>query len=83
MPLVISEYRVIHTYCRAFGSGAVTTCFYEQGLSRLRFEHPTFRLRGERSKRMRHRRSRGYVKLGYKVRDPSEEHMHYYVIDLG
>ena len=26
--------------------GAVTTCFYDLGLSQLGFEHPTFRLRG-------------------------------------
>ena len=39
----------IHTYCRAFRSGAVTTCFYDLliGLWRLGFEHPTFR--GERA----------------------------------
>ena len=35
-----------YTYCRAFG--AVTTCFYDVGLSLLGFEHPTFRLRGHR-----------------------------------
>ena len=29
---------------------SLATCFYDLGLSRLRFEHPTFRLRGERSK---------------------------------
>ena len=32
-------------YCRAFGSGAVTIFFYDLGLSRMGFEHPTFRLR--------------------------------------
>ena len=26
-----------HTCCRTFGSGAVTTCFYELGLSRMGF----------------------------------------------
>ena len=31
-----------------FGSGAVTTCVHDLGLPRLGFEHPTFRLRGER-----------------------------------
>ena len=36
-----------HTYCRAFGSGAVTTYFYELSLSRLGFEHPTSSFRGE------------------------------------
>ena len=37
------------------GSRAVTTCFYDLGLSRLGFKHPSFRLRGERSNPMRHR----------------------------
>ena len=32
------------------------TCFYNLGLPRLRFEHPLFRLRGERSNPLRHRR---------------------------
>ena len=31
-----------YTYLRVFGSGAVTTCFYDMGLSLLGFEHPTF-----------------------------------------
>ena len=34
----------------------VTTCFSVLGLSRMGFEHPTFRLRGERSNPLRHRR---------------------------
>ena len=46
-----------YTYCRAFG--AVTTCFYDVGLSLLGFEHPTFRLRGHRC--VRHSR-RGTLK---------------------
>ena len=46
-----------HICCRAFSSGAVTTCFYDLHLSRLGFEHPTFRLRGQRSNPLRHRRS--------------------------
>ena len=44
------------TYCRALGSAAVTTCFYDLVLSRLGFEHQTFRLRGQRSNPLRHRR---------------------------
>ena len=32
-------------YCRAFSSGAVTTCFYDLGLSGLGLDHLTFRLR--------------------------------------
>ena len=47
---VISEDPCTKTYCRAFSSGAVTTCFYDLGMSRLGFEHLTFRLRGQRSK---------------------------------
>ena len=43
-----------NTCCRAFGSGAVTTCFYDSDLSRLGFELTTFRIRRERSKRLRH-----------------------------
>ena len=38
-----------------FGSGAVTTCFYDLGLSLLEFEYQTFRLRGERSNPLLHR----------------------------
>ena len=38
-----------HTCCRAFGSGAVTTCFNDLVLSRTRFEHSIFCMRGERS----------------------------------
>ena len=45
-----------HTYRRAFSSGTVTTCFYGLGLSRLGFEHQTFRLRGQHSNPLRHRR---------------------------
>ena len=37
--MVISEDN--HTYCQALSSGAVTTWFYDLGLSRLRFEHAT------------------------------------------
>ena len=48
--------RHTHTYCRALSSRAVTTCFYDSDLLRLAFEHPTSRLRGERSNPLRHRR---------------------------
>ena len=51
--MVISE---THTYCRAFISGTATTWFYDLGLSRLGFEHPTFRLRGKRLNQLRHHR---------------------------
>ena len=48
---------VTNTFCWAFSSGAVTTCLHDLGLSWLIFEHPTFRLRGERSSPVRHRRN--------------------------
>ena len=32
-----------------------TSCFYDLGLSRVEFGHPTIRLRGERSNPLRHR----------------------------
>ena len=53
--MVISEDCDTHIYCRAFRSGTVTTCFYDLGLLRLGFKHPTFCLRGERSNPLRHR----------------------------
>ena len=42
-----------HTYCREFSSGATNTCFYDLCFSELRFNHPIFRIRGERSRRRR------------------------------
>ena len=39
--------------CRAFGSGAVINCFNDC-LSRLGFDHTTFRLQDERSYRLHH-----------------------------
>ena len=51
--------RDTHTYCGAFGSRAVTTCSYDLGLSRMGFQHPIFRLRGERSYR------RGFTELNW------------------
>ena len=49
--------RDTHTCCRAFGSGAITTCIYDKGLSRLGFKNPIFRMRGKHSNQQRHRRS--------------------------
>ena len=37
-PCWFTPTRDTHTYCRAFGSGAVTTCFWDLCLSRLGFE---------------------------------------------
>ena len=48
-----------HTYFRALSSGAATTLFnkfYELILPGLGFEHPTFRLRGQRSNPLHHLR---------------------------
>ena len=36
------------------GSGAVKTCYYDFGLTRLGFKHPIFRLWDKRSNRLRH-----------------------------
>ena len=47
--------RDTHTNWSAFCTGAVSTCFYDLGLSRLGFEHPTFSLRDARSNWLRHR----------------------------
>ena len=59
-PLIIiwssSRTRDTHTFWRAFGSGAVTTFSGHLGLPRLGFEHPTCRMRGERSDGLRPRR---------------------------
>ena len=54
--------RNTHTLCRAFGTGAVTTCFNDLGMSLLGFDHPTFCLLGERSYRLRHRRCHDILK---------------------
>ena len=47
-------------------SGAVTTCFYDFGLLRLGFDYPNFRMRGERSNRLRHRRGDCFEILKYR-----------------
>ena len=47
----------INCDCPAYGTGAVTTCFNELGLSLLGFEHPFFHLRNERSNRPHVRRN--------------------------
>ena len=53
--------RDTHTYYRPFGSATVTTCFYDFSPSRLIFDNPTFRLQGEGSNRLRHRRGLKWV----------------------
>ena len=58
--------RDTHTYCRRLCSGAVTTCFYELRLSRLGFEHPTFRLLDQSSHVLHNRRCPKYVKSIHK-----------------
>ena len=37
-PVTLKPTRDTHTYCRAFGSGAVTTCFCDLSLSQLGFK---------------------------------------------
>ena len=70
LPLSSEGSLACHTYCvtghplimviseepwrRAFGSGAVSTCFNYLDLSRLGFKHLTFRLRDEHSYPLRH-----------------------------
>ena len=41
--------RDTHTFCITNSSGAVITCFYDIGLSRLGLQHPTFRFLDQRS----------------------------------
>ena len=43
---------------------AVTTCLYDLGLSRLGFEQPTLRLRGQRSNPLCHRRGNSVLEIG-------------------
>ena len=50
--------RDTHTYCSAFSSGVVNTCFYDLGMSNLGFEHLTFQWRGQRSNPLYHRRGK-------------------------
>ena len=69
--------RDTHTYCRAFDSGAVTTCFNALGLSRLWFEDPTFRLQGKRSNRLHQRRGTEVLVLGHGHISHIEK-MHYF-----
>ena len=45
--------RDTYTCCRAFGTGAVTTWFYDLCVSCLGFQHETFRMWCERSNRLR------------------------------
>ena len=59
--MVISEDPWHNTFCWAFSSGAVITSFYDLGLSGLGFEHPTVRLRGERTNPLRQRRGKNLI----------------------
>ena len=54
--MVISEnpWHSPQAYCRVFISEYVTTCFIDLPLSRLGFEHPATRMRGEHYNRMWH-----------------------------
>ena len=59
--------RDTHTYCRAFSIGAVITCLYDLGLSRLGFEHLTYRLQDQRSNPLRHRRGNKWNKYNHNI----------------
>ena len=72
--------RDTYTYSRVFIRGAVTTCFYGLVLSRLGFEHPTFRLRGERSHPLRHRQDGCRWKVA--SRGPSRNIQSHYVLQV-
>ena len=74
-----SRARDTHTYCRAFDSGAVTAYLYDLGLSRLGFEHPTFRLRGERFSALRYRRGHFNMNCSYAWISKNDAQM----LDLG
>ena len=52
--------------------GAVTTCFNDLDLLQLGFEHSTFRMQGERSNRLRHRRGpiRSVTGVNFNVKGP-------------
>ena len=50
-----------YTYCRAFGSGAVSTCFKNLCHARLGFEHSTYCLSGQRFNGLRHRRGQHVI----------------------
>ena len=45
-------FNISDNYWRASSSGTITNCFYDLGLSRLGFEHPTFHMQGERSNQL-------------------------------
>ena len=52
-----------HIFCRALSSGAVTTCFYDRLRSVTAWIwSPTFQLRGQRSKPLRHRRGQKHIR---------------------
>ena len=67
--------RANRTCCRALDIGAVTTCFNDLGLSRLGFEHPTFRLRDQRSNPLRQRRGQYNVTFVLTYTDITLSHM--------
>ena len=52
---------VSHTYYRALGRGAITTCFNDIRLSQLGFKHPIFRLRDKCSNQLHYCHSQFFV----------------------
>ena len=77
-PFIWSSPRIrdTHTYCRVFGSRAVTTCFNDLCMSRLGFKNPTFHLRGISFWVKHSRLGYTYVQTNYK---PAGNTWTYYV----
>ena len=67
--IVISEDHNTHTpIAEHLSSGDVTTFFYDLGLSRFGFEHPTFRMRGEGPNPLGHRHGETIRKMWNKCK---------------
>ena len=50
-----------HICCWVYGSRAVATRFYDLDLSRIKFKHPTFKMRSEHFKRLSEGHSISYI----------------------
>ena len=72
--------RDAQTYYPAFSSVAVTTCFYDLGLSRLGFEQPNCCMQGERSNRLCH--PSGPKKKKYSLRNELKSRSPIYFVKI-
>ena len=75
-PMTLDTY----TYYRSFSSVAVTTCFYDLGLSRLGFEQPNCCMQGERSNRLCH--PSGPKKKKYSLRNELKSRSPIYFVKI-